>query len=91
MMSTLCGSAVNTRVSDNSFNINHSLVLVVPALDYAYSLFTICHGPGIYPVCVMGKTTQFDTEEQCIDWLGATLSSPDTKRIVANLLAQVAA
>lgn len=87
----LVEASAQTHVADNSPNINHNFLLVVPALDYAYSLFAIWHGPGIYPVGVMGNKYQFGTEQEFIDWLGATLSSPDTKRIVSNLLAQVAA
>jgi hypothetical protein len=86
----LVEASVSTKVYGDTFR--HSLILVVPVLDsYTYRLLTIDHGPGIYPVKVLGKDTLLDTEQDFIDWLGATLSSPDTKRIVATLLAQVAA
>jgi hypothetical protein len=83
-------ASVSTHVSGTS--IRHSLDLVVPTLDgYTYNIPTISHGPSIYPVRELDKYKQFDTESAFIEWLGATLSSPDTKRIVSNLLAQVAA
>jgi hypothetical protein len=86
----LVEASVNTHATGDHFQ--HSFDLVVPALDrYTYNLFTIIHGPSIYPVTVWGKTVIFLTEEQFIEWLGATLSSPETMRIVTNLLAQVAA
>jgi hypothetical protein len=86
----LVEASVKTNVYGDSFR--HSLELVVPPLgSYTYSLFTIVHGATLYPVNVEYKGTRLDSEEQFIEWLGATLSSPDTKRIVSNLLAQVAA
>jgi hypothetical protein len=86
----LVEASVSTYVIDGS--ILHSLDLVVPALDrYTYNLFTISHGPSIYPVKVRYRDTQFETEQEFIEWLGEKLSSPETKRIVSNLLSQVAA
>ncbi len=86
----LVEASVLTHANGDSFR--HRFDLVVPALDrYTYSLFTIIHGPLIYPVAVLGKSTRFETEEQFVEWLGATLSSSETKRIVTNLLAQAAA
>jgi hypothetical protein len=86
----LIEASVKTHANGDTFI--HQLNLVVPALDnYTYNLFTITHGPSIYPVSVAYKTVRFETEQEFIDWLGATLSSPETKRIVSNLLSQVAA
>ena len=86
----LVEASVKTRVNGDTFC--HSLELVVPALDsYTYKLFTICHGASIYPVVQPSKSTRLETEEEFIEWLGAILSSPETKRIVSNLLSQAAA
>jgi hypothetical protein len=86
----LVEASVSTHVSGNDFI--HIFNLVVPALDsYTYNLLAVYHGASIYPVSVLGSHTSFRTEQEFVDWLGAKLSSPDTKRIVANLLAQVAA
>lgn len=85
----LVEASVSTHANGSTFV--HSLDLVIPALDYTYNLLTIYHGPSIYPVNVQFSEARFDTEEQFIEWLGAKLSSPETKRIVSNLLAQVAA
>ena len=86
----LVEASVTTHANGNIFH--HSFDLVVPALDrYTYNLFTIIHGPSLYPVTVWGTPVMFLSEEQFIEWLGAKLSSPDTKRIVSILLSQVAA
>jgi hypothetical protein len=86
----LVEASVTTMVAGHLFI--HKFNLIVPPLDsYTYNLFTIAYGPSIYPVIVQNTTDQIDTEEQFIEWLGAKLSSPETKRIVSNLLAQVAA
>jgi hypothetical protein len=86
----LVEASVKTHASGDHFH--HSFDLVVPALDrYTYSLFKIIHGPSIYPVNVYGEPTILLTEEQFLNWLGATLSSIETKRIISNLLSQVAA
>ena len=86
----LVEASVKTRVAGDS--IRHSLDLVVPALEgYTYNLLMIAHGPSIYPVTDVYSNTSFDTEQKFVEWLGTKLSSPDTKRIVTNLLSQVAA
>jgi hypothetical protein len=86
----LVEASVKTHANGDTFV--HSLDLVIPVLDnYTYNLLTIYHGPSIYPVNVQFGESRFDTEEQFIEWLCAKLSSPETKRIVSNLLAQVAA
>jgi hypothetical protein len=85
----LVEASVNTHADGDTFI--HNFNLDVPALGrYRYNLFNIQHGPSIYPVTVSSKH-RLDTEQEFIEWLGAKLSSPETKRIVANLLAQVAA
>lgn len=79
-----------SRFANEQFS--HSLDLVVPALDYTYRLFTIRHGIGLYPITVRqgaNANIQLDTEEEFVDWLRQKLSSAETKRIVASLLAQV--
>lgn len=95
-------ASVQTRVSDDAFprsgylvktqvfdmSLCHSFNLEVPALSYTYNLFVIYHGPWIYPVHVGSQGPRFETEQEFIEWLSAKLSSPETKRIVANLLAQ---
>ena len=86
----LVEASVKTRANGDA--IRHSFDLVVPALgSYTYSLFVIVHGASIYPINVEYKGTRLDTEQQFVEWLRATLSSPETKRIVTNLLSQVAA
>jgi hypothetical protein len=65
----------------------HHFKLVVPALeDYTYELFDIRHGVGLYPV--FADNQRLENEEKFIGWLRDKLSSPETKRIISNLLAQ---
>jgi hypothetical protein len=69
----------------------HLFNLLVPGLNnYTYNLFTIEHGISLYPVSVIGREFRFETEEDFTEWLRGFLSSVETKRIVGNLLAQVA-
>jgi len=73
----------------------HSFDLVVPALDnYRYRLFQSNHTIGLYPLAVSDSAVRIDnvmrleTEEEFSDWLCKRLSSDETRRIIANLLAQ---
>lgn len=67
----------------------HSFRLVVPALDgYTYELFSIKHGIMLYPVDVVNDGTTYRDEHEFTLWLQSTLSSPATKRIIANLVGQ---
>lgn len=85
----LVEATVNTNV-DSYGRFIHRFVLVVPSLsNYKYELFRIQHGVAIYPIDIPGPLTpQFETEPQFVDWLHSKLSSVETKRIIANLLAQ---
>ena len=77
-----------TQASGNSFT--HSFNLVVPALDnYTYQLFAISHPISLYPVAVPSQGTILDDEVDFTGWLQAKLSSPETKRTIASLIAQV--
>ena len=72
--------------------ISHSFDLVVPALeDYTYQLFRIRHDAvSLYPVWVNDfPELSLKNEDAFVAWLRVRLSSPDTKRIIGNLLAQV--
>lgn len=82
----LLGGVVQTRAWSGS--VYHSFSIVVPSLDgYTYQLFEVGHlTTDLYPVEVGGVALQ--TEQQFIDWLGEQLSSPETKKIIGNLLAQ---
>jgi hypothetical protein len=80
-------------VTDAAFGeIRHRFLLVVPALDhYSYQLFRIEHDANLYPVTVESEPpVRLESERDFINWLQATLSSDHTKKIVGNLLAQVA-
>src|ERR1017187_9270395 len=70
----------------------HRFNLVVPALDdYTYELFAVTHGIELYPVRKWDPLSvypDFPSEEAFVEWLRQELSSPETKRIVSNLLAQ---
>jgi len=67
----------------------HRFNLVVPPLDnYIYELFTIQHGIDLYPVKVPGTTQESRDEAEFTEWLRLRLASPETRRIVNNLVAQ---
>jgi hypothetical protein len=85
----LVEATVDTSINRDGLFI-HRFTLVVPSLsNYKYELFRIQHGVAIYPIDIPGPLTpQFETEPQFVDWLHRKLSSVETKRIVANLLAQ---
>ena len=73
--------------------LTHSFNIVVPGLDdYTYELFQIQIGVDAYPVFVSVPptmaTVKLETEQQFTEWLKAKLSSPETKKIIGNLLAQ---
>jgi hypothetical protein len=65
----------------------HAFYLVAPGLDnYRYRLLQITHPIGLYPV--ISPPHVLKTEEEFTAWLHKKLSSDQTRRIVANLLAQ---
>ena len=82
---------VEARVETNTFHgeFIHAFNIVVPALDYAYELFTIQHGVNIYPIAVPFQSRTLANEEEFQRWLQERLSSPETKKVISNLLAQV--
>jgi hypothetical protein len=82
----LLEAEVRTAASGESFF--HSFYLLVPGFDnYTYELFRVYHRVSLYPVCVYGESVEpLETEEDFKQWVHQKLSSPDTKRIVANLL-----
>jgi hypothetical protein len=79
---------VETQIEGNRFY--HFFNLVVPSLDnYSYELFRIWTNVSLYPVHVPPPPyTEIEDEGAFVDWLGQTLSSAETKRIIGNLLAQ---
>lgn len=79
---------VESRVSGSL--LNHSFNLVVPALDnYTYELFQISHDVNLYPIHVgFQYVVDLKNEEDFVRWLARKLSSPETKSVIGNLLAQ---
>lgn len=78
---------IETEIQEGEFY--HSFNLVVPALDhFMYLLFRVHHGVSLYPVQAESPYKELKTEEEFSDWLRQRLSSPGTKKIVGNLLAQ---
>lgn len=73
-------------------DLSHSFDLVAPTLDnYTYELFRVYHGVrDLYPVKLLDdRKLSLKTEQELVDWLGAKLSSDETKKLIGNLLAQV--
>ena len=86
----LVEASVKTRPDGEQFV--HSFNIVVPALgNYTYNLFSAAHGPEMYPVNIYRQSDLLKNEEAFVQWLASKLSSPETKRIISNLLSQVAA
>ena len=78
---------VDTEVDGS--RLQHRFNLVVPALDdYTYRLFVISHGVDLYPVRVWDTAQELQDEAEFTAWLEQRLTSPETRRIVANLVAQ---
>ena len=85
----LVEATVDTSV-DARGRFVHRFTLVVPSLSsYKYELFRIEHGVAIYPIHTSEPPALgLETEQEFTDWLHRKLSSAETKRIIANLLAQ---
>ena len=84
----LVEARVDTAVARDQQFVHH-FNLVVPALDnYIYQLFAIQHGIDLYPVKVPGTTQELRNEAEFTEWLPQRLSSPETRKIVSNLVAQ---
>jgi hypothetical protein len=82
----LLEARVETSAAYGDFT--HRLVLVAPALsDYEYELLKIRHGIDLYPVFDAKTSKQMDDEDEFTEWLRERLSSPQTRRVVENLLA----
>jgi len=74
----------------------YDFYLVVPCLDhYRFLLFNIRHQIEFYPLELEfdlgSKTHQAASEEEFIEVLADVFSSPETRRVVASLLAQAMA
>jgi hypothetical protein len=84
----LIEAEVNTSAGGGEFR--HHFDVIVPALDdYRYRLFAVWHGLEIYPVYAGDSKQKLSTEAEFIEWLGRTLSSAETRRVISSLLAQV--
>ncbi|MBY0523056.1 MAG: hypothetical protein K2R98_06640 [Gemmataceae bacterium] len=75
-----------------SDGLDHQLFVVAPALgNYKYLLLSVRQGLMSYPLtvnaAVLGKTFPVKDQEQFLEVLGQVFSSPETARVVANLLA----
>jgi hypothetical protein len=69
----------------------HRFDLVVPTLgNYTYRLFTISHGVEQYPTrwTLEEETGELESREELAEWLGKTLGSERTKKILRTLYAQ---
>jgi hypothetical protein len=94
LLGTKTKNLIEARVvTDASFGeIRHRFLLVVPGLDnYKYQLFRIEHDVNLYPVTVETEPpVLLETERDFTKWLQSTLSSDHTRKILGNLLSQVA-
>jgi hypothetical protein len=84
----LLEARVDTNVDEDRRFI-HRFNLVVPALDnYTYQLFSIVHGVDLYPVKDWAQIHVLDDEAEFTEWLRQRPSSPETRKILSNLIAQ---
>lgn len=83
---------VTAKVDTSTFygKFTHAFELVVPALDYVYQLFAIDHDVNLFPVKVHAEAVELKNEDEFRQWLQQKLSSPETRKIIQNLLSQVA-
>ena len=66
-----------------------ALNLVVPGLDnYTYQILKVRHPVALYPVTDMSTYKELRDEGAFVEWLRVRLSSPETHRIIGNLLSQ---
>jgi hypothetical protein len=77
------------------FRIQHGVVSYpISVTSEVPAMPTICEwqtAPLIFgevPARDLTRYRQLETEQEFVDWLRGKLSSPETKRIIANLLAQ---
>jgi hypothetical protein len=70
----------------------HSFRVLAPTLDYSAELFSIQHGPTLYPSAgSVGKViaTELPDESSMIEWVREQLASERTVRLLQALLAQL--
>jgi hypothetical protein len=92
LLGTKTQQLIEAKVETETYgkDFKHSFNLVVPALDnYRYELFWVKHDIDLYPVQTFGQGQSAKTESDFVNWLQEQLSSPKTRRIIGNLLAQV--
>lgn len=79
---------VETRVFGS--RLYEFFYLVVPPLgNYSYELFRVSHDAKLYPVQIDDDPGhELSNEAEFVKWLGQKLSSPETKSIIGDLLAQ---
>ena len=97
----LIEAEVDTGTTDNQRHLQHTLVLVAPALSfYRYPLLEVEHSATkMYPATVRVSSDDADSatseiraenEDEFKDALRKIFARPQTKRVIGNLLAQSA-
>ena len=88
LTNNIVGANVKTRVDeDGDFWI--AFTIVAPALgSYEYKLFSLWHGPDLYPIRVAGTENSLEDESSLRDFLRDTFASKTTIKIVQALIAQ---
>lgn len=92
----LVEAEVTTRVISNEM-IHSTFVLVVPGLDgYRYELLEVRHQVSFYPLDILPRSghnlpnyMDVPTEKRYVKDLQALFGSPEVKRLIHSLVAQV--
>jgi len=86
----LVTAEVQPTPTGNSEYLAYVFSLLSPTVNYRYQMFTVTHPISLYPVRVNYNNTGYSLSDESHfrDWLKGTLSSDQTRKIVAALIAQ---
>jgi hypothetical protein len=85
------GNLVEAQVEKGTYGTDFLLTLnlVVPGLDdYTYELLKVRYPVSLYPVKDQSTYKEIKDEDAFVEWLRVKLSSPETHKIIGNLLSQ---
>jgi hypothetical protein len=86
----LVTAEVSPTQTGNPQYLAYIFSLSAPTVNYRYQMFTVTHPISLYPVTANYKNTSasLQGENEFRAWLKTVLSSEETKRTVAALIAQ---
>jgi hypothetical protein len=83
---------VRSGSNSNGSQMNHDLVIRVPAMgNYMAKIFTIYHGPTLYPLIfknwINGEGAECADQSELENLMAQCLQSEPTRKLIAGLLA----